>query len=143
MLVVSTYIEKSDIDGLGLFAGQDIEKGDIIWFLDPSVDHVFSNEEFENMKTTLSSENRERFMKWSFTRKNGSIILPADNAKFENHSNNPNQICNGKYDLASRKILKGEEITCDYRQFEDKPNEVEKKAYEQGNEKIGEKVGKT
>jgi len=30
MLVISTYIERSQIDNLGLFAGQDIKEGELI-----------------------------------------------------------------------------------------------------------------
>ena len=34
MFFVKVKVQKSDIDGMGLFADQDIKKGDIIWKLD-------------------------------------------------------------------------------------------------------------
>lgn len=142
MLIISTYVERSNIDGLGLFAGQDIEEGDIVWFFDPSVDLVFDKETFNKIMELLPKDVNERITKWSYTRKD-TIVLPADNARFVNHSNDPNVICHGKYDLAVRKILKGEEITNNYKQFEEDPNQIEKELYEKGREEIGETTGKT
>lgn len=142
MLVIPTYVERSSIDGLGLFAGQDIEEGDVIWFYDPSTDLVFDKQTFNQIIELLPKDVSERITRWSYTRK-GTIVLPADNAKFVNHSNHPNIICNGKYDLAVRKILKDEEITNDYKQFEEDPNQAEKEAYEKIGEEVGEAVGET
>lgn len=31
MLLVNTYLDKSDIEGIGLFASNSIKKGDIVW----------------------------------------------------------------------------------------------------------------
>jgi SET domain-containing protein len=144
MLVIPTYVERSNIEGLGLFTAQDIEEGDIIWFLDPSIDSVFSQEEWNSLLDCLPSHLKENFDKWTYTRANGTVVFVQDNAKFFNHSDTPNSKCNGKYDVALRKILKGEELTNDYREFEAKPNEVEKELYnyEEGKE-TGNEVGTT
>lgn len=131
MLVIPTYIERSEIDGLGLFAASNIESGSITWYLDPSIDLVMSKELFNTIISVVEDpEQKERLTKWSYTR-NEDIIFCVDNAKFINHSNSPNIKCEGQYDVAIRDIAKGEEITCDYRQFEDEPNEIERKCYEQ------------
>lgn len=130
MLVIPTYIEKSEIDGLGLFAAKDIESGSITWYLDPSIDLVIPKDVFANILNVIEdAEQKERLVKWSYTR-NEDIIFCVDNAKFINHSNTPNIKCEGQYDIATRDIVKGEEITADYQQFEDEPNEVEKSAFE-------------
>ena len=130
MLVIPTYIEKSEIDGLGLFAAKDIEAGEVTWYLDPSIDLVIPKDIFVNILDVLKNvEQKERLEKWSYTRKD-DIIFCVDNSKFINHSNTPNIKCEGQYDVATRNILKGEEITCDYRQFETDPSEVEKSAFE-------------
>lgn len=134
MLVVPTYIEKSEIDGLGLFAARDIEAGEITWFLDPSIDLVIHKDIFANVLNVVEdNEQKERLKKWSYTR-NEDIIFCVDNAKFINHSNTPNTKCEGQYDIATRNIVKGEEITADYRQFEDDPNETEKSVFEENKE---------
>ena len=49
MLVIKSFVDKSDIEGLGCFSAQKIEKGDIIWFLDPVNDQIFSEDEFEKI----------------------------------------------------------------------------------------------
>ena len=117
MLVIKSYIEKSDIEGLGCFSAQKIEKGDIIWFLDPSIDQVFTEDDFKDLLRSQEEEHSSRFKKWAYKRGN-NYILCADNAKFFNHSENPN--CdddNDLYTLASRDIEIGEEITCDYKKI--------------------------
>jgi len=134
MLVIPTYIEKSEIDGLGLFAAKDIESGSITWYLDPSIDLVVPKDIFENVLSVFKNDEQvERLKRWSYTR-NNDIIVCVDNAKFINHSNTPNTKHEGQYDIAMRDIAKGEEITADYRQFEDDPSEVEKSVFEENKE---------
>ena len=126
MLVIKTYVEKSEIEGLGVFSGQDIKEGDIIWFLDPVTDSIFTKEEFEKLLNSIDEDNKEKFEKWSYTRKDTTVVLCSDNAKFMNHSNNPNIKCNGQYDVALKDIKVGEEITCNYNEFHIELNNKEK-----------------
>ena len=126
MLVIKNYIEKSEINGLGLFAGQDIKEGDIVWFLDPVTDSIFTKEEFEKLLNSMDEDNKEKFEKWSYIRKDTTVVLCADNAKFMNHSNNPNIKCNGQYDVALGDIKVGEEIMCNYNEFHIELNNKEK-----------------
>ena len=42
MLVVKTYINKSKIHGFGLFAGENIKKGTVIWKFNPVIDRKFN-----------------------------------------------------------------------------------------------------
>jgi hypothetical protein len=54
----------------------------------------------------------------------GMYVLCADNARFMNHANDPNTAgvhepgAIDGYDIATRKIAAGEELTCDYRTFD-------------------------
>lgn len=114
MLIISTYIEKSEIEGLGLFAGQNIKEGDIIWFLDPTVDSIIPKDNFDGMIDWVTKEISENFLKWSYKR-GDDYILCADNAKFVNHSETPNCKTLDQYDVALRDIKVGEELTYDYR----------------------------
>ena len=118
MLVISTYVEKSEIEGLGLFAGQDIKEGDIVWFLDPTVDTIIPEDRFEGILNWLPKDHAENFKKWSYKRED-DYVLCADNTKFANHSDTPNLGGDHKqYDVALRDIKVGEELTYDYRVFD-------------------------
>jgi hypothetical protein len=46
MLTVKTYLDKSNISGIGLFAGENIKKGTITWKFNPHIDIYFSKKDF-------------------------------------------------------------------------------------------------
>lgn len=119
MLLIPTYVEKSEIDGLGLFTTRDIQKGEVVWLLDPNADVVFDEEEYNKMIQVLSIENKERFNSWSY-RRGPHYILCADNSNFWNHSEtNPN--CGGEhmsYTVALRDIKSGEELLENYKEYD-------------------------
>jgi len=142
MLVISTYIDKSQINGLGLFAGQDIKEGDVMWYLDPSIDQIIPAEQFTKMLELLDNEQQDRFKKWSYQR-HGDYVLCADNTKFANHSETPNCKAERLYDVALRDIKKGEELTYNYRDFDEESQNKKDKLYDEGREKTGEEVGET
>ena len=141
MLVIPTYVEKSEIDGLGLYAGKDIEAGEVIWFFDPSNDQVIPATQFDKMISVLDTEQQDRFKRWSY-RRGDDYVLCADNTKFANHSETPNCQALRLYDVTLKAISKGEEITYNYRQIDDVLNQREGALYEQG-EEVGETVGTT
>ena len=47
MLTVSTYLAPSAIDGLGVFSGEYIERGRLLWSLDPKFDIFVDRSEVE------------------------------------------------------------------------------------------------
>jgi len=109
VLQVRTYINKSKIEGLGLFAAEDISKGTITWEFNPDVDVIL--EEF-----VLNKIEFEFVAKYAFQDKQlGKWILSADNDRFTNHSDNPNTgpLPDGKM-VALCDIKKNEEITSNY-----------------------------
>jgi uncharacterized protein len=121
MLVVKTILAASAIEGLGLFAAQHIPKGAIVWRFVPGVDALFDAEEIERLPEATQDICRRYAY---YDRKNEKYVLCGDDARFENHSDDPNTM--GAYpegypfgmDIATRDIQEGEEITCDYRSFD-------------------------
>lgn len=116
MLTVKTYIDKSPVHGIGLFANEFIPKDTIIWKLNKELDLIISQEEY-NKLSSLSKEHFDWFAYYSKDR--GGWILCFDNAKFVNHSKSPNTYGIGNT-IALRDIQKGEEITEDYYVFNEK-----------------------
>jgi len=109
MLKVRTYLDKSNIEGLGLFAAQDIPKGTVTWEFNPTIDKelnefIANRIEFEFIEKYAF--NNKQLEKW---------LLSSDNDRFTNHSENPNTgpLPDGKK-IALRDIKKGEEITANY-----------------------------
>ncbi len=104
---VKTYIDKSDIDGIGLFAAEFIMKGTLIWKFS-GLDQEISKEQVKK----LNQLEYQYFKRYEFG-KDGLYIFCSDDAKFCNHSDNPNT--NGYPEqYALRNIEIGEEITCNY-----------------------------
>ena len=115
MLQVKTYIDKSHIHGIGLFAAENIKVGNVVWSYIPWFDKSFSISHYRDilkMKNPLG----EYVRKYSFyDRQTDMIILSGDDDRFTNHSNNPNTKPNEFGDMiAARDIKKGEEITANY-----------------------------
>lgn len=112
MLKVKTYLDKSTISGIGLFAGEDIEQNTTIWELNPNTTLIVSCDIIKNYPPM-----------WRFVWKDKSnqCLIALDDDRFMNHSRNPNisnitvdgkQIC-----IANCFIPKGTEILTDYREL--------------------------
>ena len=122
MMLVKTRLGLSAIHGIGLFADQDIPKGTPVWEFTEGFDQKIPTDQIDN----VPGPARDDFLTYSYTSiKNGRYyILCCDNARFFNHSDNPNVIDvpsntdEEDIDIAGRDIQRGEELTCDYRAFE-------------------------
>ncbi len=111
MLKVKTYIDKSQINGIGLFADQVIPKGTIIWEKTEGLDLTLESLDYKN-------ENVIDFLKTYCYKHNGKYILCIDNGRFINHSDNPNtDDTSYPYTIAKKDILPHEEITSNYKDF--------------------------
>ena len=106
MLKIKSYIDKSNVHGIGLFTSEPIVKGQIVGQLD-KFDLLIHKDEvapddmsFFNFYGSLDGEYYQTY---------------ADNMRFMNHSKTPNCIDtpDGKT-IALRDISIGEELTCDY-----------------------------
>lgn len=115
MLLVKTYIDKSQIHGIGLFAAQEIKKGSVIWEHHLNFDIKLSEEEMESLDVV----RYEFFKKYAYKEKN-YYILCIDGAKYINHNSNPNTIDADGFNqtIAARDIKIGEEITSNYFDFD-------------------------
>ena len=118
---VKTYIDKSSIEGIGLFAGEFIPKGTLIW--KPSgLDRIYTKDEYENIK--ISDFEKDYMKRYTFG-KGDLRIFCSDEMRYCNHSDtNPNL---GGYltQIALRDIQPGEEITQDYSELTENFTEEE------------------
>ncbi len=121
MLLVKTRIGPSAIEGIGLFAAEPIPAGTVTWRFMTSFDQLFSDAEF----AVLPEPVRACLETYGYLHAPSALwVLCLDNARFMNHADDPNTAGvhdNGAidgYDIATRDIAEGEELTCDYRQFD-------------------------
>jgi len=96
--------------GYGVVAEKFIPKGTITWVQD-KLDRVFTPADIK----ALDPIAKKYLDKYSFTNKNGEMVLCWDNGKFVNHSFNPNCFSTAyDFEIAIRDIFPGEELTDDY-----------------------------
>ena len=120
MFRVPTFVSRSSIHGLGVFAAAPIPRGTVIWELDTAADWVLTEDEMGAFPRKL----QEQMEAWTYQAEDGRYILCSDGAKFMNHSFDPNCDDHGPYQtVAARDIAAGDELTCDYRAFEQKSKE--------------------
>ncbi|HZP74517.1 MAG TPA: SET domain-containing protein [Pseudolabrys sp.] len=113
MLLVKTYLDKSPIHGLGVFAGELIPKGTKIWRFVEGFDHCYSASEFARLPKPARD-----FIEYYGYQIDGEILLTGDNDRHMNHAEQPNTCVRGAYTVARIDIPEGVEITADYRDFE-------------------------
>ncbi len=122
MLTILASAKPSPIHGVGLFADQFIPKGTITWRFDPTFDIFFTEDEVEKLP-----EPQKRLIKFFayFSAGRKVYIYSIDDSRFLNHSTHPNNDCpllHGETELcniSNRDIQIGEELTVDYRSFDD------------------------
>jgi hypothetical protein len=116
VFLVKTRLDKSPIHGVGVYADEFIAKGTRTWEFTPGFDVVLTKEEVEKLPPLAQAEmSIHAFVSIV----DGTYVLCSDNAKFMNHSDEPNIDSGGvTEDVALRDIQPGEELTCDYRLFD-------------------------
>jgi hypothetical protein len=119
MLLVKTYLDRSAIHGIGLFAGERIRKGTVIWRRSPDIDILLDPAQLDR----LHPEARAQIEKYTYLdHKLGKLVLCGDDARFFNHAEEPN--CHdfpdetGGTTVAARDIEQCEELTSDYASFD-------------------------
>lgn len=113
MIVVKTFLKETKHKGIGLFAGQFLPKGTIWWKETLNFDKIITNDEY----FVANELEREFYDTYMFVKSDGTMYMCVDNARFINHSNNPNTTNAGNDCVTSRDIKVGEELTCDYREI--------------------------
>jgi len=117
MLMVSTYLAPSAIEGLGVFAGEFIERGRLVWSLNPKFDIFVHQSEIEG----YTAHVQDFIARYAYPHLEmpGVVIVDSDNGRFMNHSLTPNtdfRIFDKGYALID--IAQGEELTCNYHEFD-------------------------
>lgn len=116
MLLVKTSINKSKIDGIGLFAAEFIPKGTLIWKFFSGFDFIMKKKEVNK----LPEVGKSWVLRYGYYNGDeGGYVICVDDARFFNHSGKPNTENTGKIGtIATKDISNGEEITCDYFEFD-------------------------
>ena len=109
MLVVKTSLKEFKGRGIGLVAKEPINKGTVVWTFNPVVDILIN-------KKSIPKEALEFYDTYGVEYKKGKFALNTDNARFINHSKNPNTKSLGSFkdNIAIKNINPGGEITIDY-----------------------------
>ncbi|XBQ15019.1 MAG: SET domain-containing protein [Oceanicaulis sp.] len=121
MLLIDTYVGPSAIEGVGVFAAEPIAAGQLIYRFEPGFDRLISPAELAAMPEPI-----RRFVDrytYPHPADHSLLVLDADNGRHMNHSLDPNtDFSDAVYGRAIKDIAPGEEITCNYAEFE--PNFV-------------------
>lgn len=115
MFIVPTYVDKSPIHGLGVFAGCEIAAQSVVWRYHATLDQTIPEESIVQADAACLA-----FLEMYAYRSmdlGGCMVLPGDHARFLNHSTTPNTVETRFASTSQQLIKKGEEITCDYRAF--------------------------
>lgn len=117
MMIVPNYVGPSTIEGVGVFAAAPIRAGSAIWQLSESMDLLLTDWQLAQLPE-LQREFMERYGYPHMTRP-GLTVLEFDNGRFMNHDPLPNtNFTSPEVGWAIRDISAGEEITCDYGEFD-------------------------
>ncbi len=119
MLIIKTFLREIPGKGIGLFADEDLNAGQIWWVWNDEIDQVVHSDTYES----LDEAGRKFVKKYGVKSEQGEYWLYADHARFCNHSDNPNSEGIDPQFGVDRKIKTiqpvkaGEELTLDYRKF--------------------------
>ncbi len=115
MLCIPTYVGPSRIHGRGLFAAAPVRRGALVWRFDPERDRILTRAQLD-----AEVEARgETVLFHVYLQDPGSWVLCGDDAVYMNHDEAPN--CDDpdpERTTARRDIAIGEELTVDYRLFD-------------------------
>lgn len=126
MLRVKTIVDASTIHGIGLFAAQNIRKGQIVWEFRGQFDLTWSDVDFQFLPEEIQDYCRTYAWESELNKHASVWLLSGDNARFINSSKDPNtaqkkpsKCCPFRMEIflptvATRDIAQGEEITEDY-----------------------------
>lgn len=112
MLTVKTFLEKSEINGMGCIAGEFIPKGTIIWKFQENFDIRVDDLQFKKLPPMV-----QKFVLnfGTYNVLERGYILCMDNSKYTNNSSSPNiKMIDESHAIAAKDINDGEELTGNY-----------------------------
>lgn len=119
MIHIKYKLSSSDKHGIGLFADEDLQKGQLVYTASPLLDVNITQEQFDS----LNDREKEEFQWWGFFHEpSQKWHVDFDVSKFINHSEegtltqDKNQ--EDAYLVTTRDVKKGEELTQNYLEFE-------------------------
>ena len=117
MLLISTYLAQSSIEGIGVFAAEPVARGRLMWSLNTKFDVFVHPHEIEGLPPHM----QDFIARYSYPHLEmpGVVIVDSDNGRFMNHSLSPNtdfRIFDKGYALVD--IAVGGELTCNYHEFD-------------------------
>ena len=115
MLLIRTRVAPSAIHGIGVFAREPVAAGAAVWRYAPEFDRTVTAEDVAAAPPAF----RAYLDAYAYPSADigGAMLLSCDDAKYLNHSDDPNTEERPFLSLARRPIAPGEEITCDYGAF--------------------------
>lgn len=117
MMIVPNYVGPSPIEGVGIFAAAPIAAGTAIWELTDDLDLLLTREQLARLPD-LQRDFIERYG-YPHMSEPHLTVLEFDNGRFMNHSSQPNtDFTRPDVGYAIRDIAAGEELTCDYNEFD-------------------------
>ena len=113
--MINAYLSASTVHGIGLFAGEDIPAGTVIWKFHSFIDKVLSQGKFLNICKTLDNFTLSHFLCATYKR-NGRYFYITDNARFINHAEREYNILfrDDFTEIAIRDIRANEELLENY-----------------------------
>lgn len=122
MLLIKTYLDRSSLHGIGLFANENLKAGALVWEFNSLVDLKFTLKDWLSFKKKISLQSYKNLLQLSY-KEDDFIYICIDNAQFMNHSltccNIGHQGVLKNMMYAIRDILKGEELLCNYHAYSD------------------------
>jgi SET domain-containing protein len=120
MILVPHYVDRSAIEGLGLFCAEPLQAGQAIYRYDWRFVMVMTDAEVRELPPAM----QQAVLKYSYRgrgskRLSGAMYYCADDSRFMNHSDEPSTLWRedqGVY-VAVRDLPAGAELSCDYRDF--------------------------
>jgi len=119
MIHVKYRLDRSGIHGIGLFAGEKIKKGKLVYSASPVLDVEVTDKKFQ----LLTEKEKREVRWWGFFDKNlKRWHIDFDVSRFINHSARASLTQDARsvdaYLVATRDIKEGEELTQNYLEFE-------------------------
>jgi uncharacterized protein len=112
-------LKSSDLHGIGLFADEDLKKGQLIYTASPLLDLNITQAQFDS----LDEKEKQEMRWWGFFDKINQVWhADFDVTRFVNHSEKPTLTQDPKHNdaylIAARDVIAGEELTQNYLEFE-------------------------